>query len=85
MADDTGVAEDDGEVGEDDDAEESPSKGRRSPGDRAGAYLRSARRGLRDVSDPSAKAQFLVAEAEVLALLDVAAALRGDDGGAEAE
>ena len=85
MADDTEVAEDDGEAVEDGDAEESQSKGRRSPGERAGAYLRSARRGLRDVSDPSAKAQFLVAEAEVLALLDVAAALRGDDDVAEAE
>jgi hypothetical protein len=55
-------------------------KGKRSHGDRAMASLRAAKRGQREVSDPTERAQFLLAEANVLALLDVADALAGRNG-----
>jgi hypothetical protein len=41
------------------------------------ASLRAAKRGQREVSDPAERAQLLLAEANVLALLDVAEALGG--------
>lgn len=59
---------------------EATPKAKRSHGERASSYLKSARRGQREATDPAARVQFLHAEAEVYALLDVAAALRGEDG-----
>jgi len=66
-------------------------KPRRTHADRAMASLRAAKRGQREVSDPAERARFLLAEANVLALLDVAEALGGPsavtedgDGGAPA-
>jgi hypothetical protein len=50
-------------------------KPRRTHADRAMASLRAAKRGQREVSDPAARAHFMLAEANVLALLDVAEAL----------
>jgi hypothetical protein len=55
-------------------------KGKRTHGERAMASLRAAKRGQREVSDPAERAQFLLAEANVLALLDVADALAGRNG-----
>lgn len=56
-------------------------KPKRSHGDRALASLRAAKRGQREVSEPTERAQFLLAEANVLALLDVADALGGGSDG----
>ena len=52
-------------------------KPKRTHADRAMASLRAAKRGQREVSDPAERAQLLLAEANVLALLDVAEALGG--------
>jgi hypothetical protein len=52
-------------------------KPKRTHADRAMASLRAAKRGQREVSDPADRAQLLLAEANVLALLDVAEALGG--------
>jgi hypothetical protein len=56
---------------------------RRSPGDRAIGSIRAAKRGQREVSDPTERARLLLAEANVLALLDVADALAGGSGNAK--
>lgn len=61
-------------------AKRAGEKGKRTHGDRAMTNLRGAKRGQREVSDPAERAKFLLAEANVLALLDVADALRGGDG-----
>jgi hypothetical protein len=58
-------------------------KPRRTHADRAMASLRAAKRGQREVSDPTARAHFMLAEANVLALLDVAEALGGAPASAE--
>jgi len=55
-------------------------KPQRSPGERAMATLRSARRAQSDVSDPAERSRILLAEANVLALLDLADALRRSNG-----
>jgi hypothetical protein len=55
-------------------------KPRRSHGERAMANIRAAKRGQREVSEPAERARFLLAEANVLALLDVADALSGGSG-----
>jgi hypothetical protein len=52
-------------------------KPRRTHADRAMASLRAAKRGQREVTEPAERARFLLAEANVLALLDVAEALAG--------
>lgn len=52
-------------------------KTRRSHAERAMANLRSAKKGQREVSDPVERAQFLLAEANVLALLELADAISG--------
>jgi hypothetical protein len=52
-------------------------KPKRTHADRAMASLRAAKRGQREVSDPAERARFMLAEANVLALLDVAEALGG--------
>jgi hypothetical protein len=52
-------------------------KARRSLGDRANANLRSANRSLRELTDPNERAKLLLAEANVLALLELADAIRG--------
>lgn len=59
----------------------SADKPKRSHGDRAMASLRAAKRGQREVSEPTERAQILLAEANVLALLDVADALAGRSNG----
>jgi hypothetical protein len=41
------------------------------------ASIRAAKRGQREVSEPAERARILLAEANVLALLDVAEALSG--------
>lgn len=50
----------------------------RGPGQRAMASLRSAKRIQNDVSDPVERSRILLAEANVLALLDLADALRAN-------
>jgi hypothetical protein len=57
---------------------------RRSPGDRAIGSIRAAKRGQREVSEPTERARLLLAEANVLALLDVADALAGGSGNPKA-
>jgi hypothetical protein len=52
-------------------------KSRRSHGERAMANIRAARKGQREVSEPVERAQFLLAEANVLALLELADAIGG--------
>lgn len=52
-------------------------KPHRTHADRAMASLRAAKRGQREVFDPTERARLLLAEANVLALLDVAEALAG--------
>ena len=58
-------------------------KARKGHGERALGSLRAAKRGQREVSEPAERAQFLLAEANVLALLDVADALRGPSASTE--
>jgi len=58
-------------------------KSQRSHGERAMATLRSAKRIQSDVSDPAERSRILLAEANVLALLDLADALRRANGGGE--
>lgn len=55
------------------------SKPRRTHGERALVNIRSAKRTMQEAedSDPGDRAQYLLAEANVLALLDLADALRG--------
>jgi hypothetical protein len=68
------------ETGGGDEAKASRRKGekqRRTHGERAAANLRSAKRSQREVTEPDDKARFLMAEAEVLALLELADAFRG--------
>ena len=56
-------------------AKRASEKPRRTHSDRAVASIRAAKRGMREVSDPLARARILLAEANVLALLELAAAL----------
>jgi hypothetical protein len=56
-------------------AKRASEKPQRSHADRAMAGIRAAKRGQREVTDPGERAQILLAEAHVLALLDVAEAL----------
>jgi hypothetical protein len=58
----------------------SSEKPRRSHAERAMGNLRAAKRGQREVSDPVERARILLAEANVLALLEVADALAGGSG-----
>jgi hypothetical protein len=51
-------------------------KRRRTLNDRAMASMRTASRRMRDVSEPEAQAKFTLAEANVLALRDLADAIR---------
>jgi len=57
-------------------AEEKAEKARRARNERAMASLRHAGRSMREVTEPEARARFMVAEANVLALLDLADAIR---------
>jgi hypothetical protein len=59
------------------------AKAPRSHGDRAVTNLRSVRRIQNDISDPTERGRMLLAEANVLALLDLADALRHPAGDAE--
>jgi hypothetical protein len=58
-------------------AERALEKTGRTHADRAMASLRAAKRGQREVSEPTERARFLLAEAHVLVLLDLAEALSG--------
>jgi hypothetical protein len=51
-------------------------KAPRSLNDRAMASMRIASKTMRDVSEPEARARYMLAEANVLALLDLADAIR---------
>jgi hypothetical protein len=53
---------------------------RKTHGERAMASLRTAKKGQREVTEPAERVRFLLAEANVLALLDVADALGGGSG-----
>jgi hypothetical protein len=59
-------------------AKRAAEKPRRSHAERAMANIRSAKKGQREVSDPVERARFLLAEANVLALLELADAISGD-------
>ena len=56
-------------------AAQKSSKPDRSHAERAMANIRAAKRGQREVSDPVGRAQLLLAEANALALLDLADAV----------
>jgi hypothetical protein len=70
-------AEEDGGAGK---AKRSSGKGRRSHADRALAQLRAAKKAQRDVTDPVERARLQLAEANVLALLELADAIAGGSG-----
>jgi hypothetical protein len=57
-------------------AEEKAEKARRALNERAMASLRHAGRAMREVTEPEARVKFMLAEANVLALLDLADAVR---------
>jgi hypothetical protein len=90
----TGTSTDGAAESSTDDATEAPAgkakgkrgadKTRRSHAERAMANLRSAKKGQREVSDPVERAQFLLAEANVLALLELANAISGSSESASA-
>src|SRR5215211_2170759 len=65
-------------------AKRGADKARRSHAERALANVRSAKKGQREVSDPVERAQFLLAEANVLALLELADAISGRSKSASA-
>jgi hypothetical protein len=56
-------------------ASRAKQKGGRNHGDRAVSILRTAKRDQREIPDPTERARSLIAEANVLALLEVADAL----------
>ena len=60
------------------------SKLRKSHAERALSSIRVAKRGQREIPDPSDRVRILLAEANILALLDVADALSPQPAGAEA-
>jgi hypothetical protein len=65
-------------VGETDSAKEKPARGtkpRRTHADGALAGVRAARKGQHEITDPAERVRVVLAEAHVLALLDVAATL----------
>jgi len=57
-------------------AEGKADKAPRSLNDRAIASMRTASKAMHDVSEPEARARYMLAEANVLALLDLADAIR---------
>jgi hypothetical protein len=57
-------------------AEAKAEKERRKLNDRAIASVRGAGRTMREVEEPEARARFMLAEANVLAILDLADAIR---------
>lgn len=67
------------EAGEADatDAAGKTAKRERTNGERAQGNLKAAKRHLREVTDPQVKAQFMLAEANVLALLALAESFNG--------
>lgn len=61
-----------------DETEAKPTgRSRKTHGERAVANLRTAKRSQREGSEENERVQFLLAEANVLALLDLADAIRG--------
>ena len=71
------MADEQSETTQKDKSKRAAEKPRRTHADRALASIRAARRGQREVSEPVERARILLAEAHVLALLDVAEALGG--------
>jgi hypothetical protein len=59
-------------------AKRATDKAPRSTAERALAHLRSAKKGQREVTDPAERAELLLAEANVLALLELADAIGSD-------
>jgi hypothetical protein len=55
-------------------------KGQRSHSERAMANIRAAKKRQREVSDPVERARIILAEANVLALLELADAIAGSSG-----
>ena len=55
-------------------------KGERSHAERAMANIRTAKKRQREVSDPVERARIILAEANVLALLELADAIAGSSG-----
>ena len=56
-------------------AQKKSRKSRKSHAERALSSIRTAKRGQRELTDPSDRVRILLAEANILALLDVADAL----------
>jgi hypothetical protein len=63
--------------------EATPKRARKTYSERAAASLRSARRSGQELSDPDERTQFLLAEANVLVLLELADAIRGSNSAEE--
>ena len=76
-ADEQQSPEEGGEAGK---AKRASGKDRRSHADRALAQLRAAKKAQRDVTDPVERARLQLAEANVLALLELADAIAGGSG-----
>jgi hypothetical protein len=71
------MADEPSEIAQKDKSKRAREKPHRTHADRAMASIRAAKRGQREVSEPAERARILLAEANVLALLDVAEALSG--------
>jgi hypothetical protein len=66
-------------------AKRGAAKAPRTNAERAMAHIRAAKKDQREVSDPVERVRLLLAEANVLALLELADAISGDaNGGGEA-
>ena len=65
--------------------DESGKRPRKSHRQRAVSSLRTAKRQQRELTEQGELAQFLLAEAEALALLNLADAIRGTDGDGDDE
>ena len=63
-------------MAEKEETEGKAGKSARSLNDRAMASMRTASKVMRDVAEPEARARYMLAEANVLALLDLADAIR---------
>jgi hypothetical protein len=79
------MAKEQTEAEEQTETEAPPKRARKSHRDRAVGNLKGAKRLQREVSEDGERAQLLLAEANVLALLDLADAIRGPQPEADAE
>jgi len=77
------MAEEETETAGQTEAEDAPKRARKSHRERAVANLRTAKRQQREITEEGELAQLLLAEANVLALLDLADAIQGTPADAD--